>query len=345
MSGPMRRPTNDLPLPADAASGKGQGAPPDVSIHEFEVRSGAGERLDRYLAERLPLSRTRLAALIRDGRVSVNGGRARKSYAVEAGDRIRVRVPAPSVTRLEPEPIPVSIRHEDQDLAVVEKPADLVVHPAPGHPSGTLVNALLHHLGGLSSVGGEWRPGIVHRLDKDTSGLMVVARSDEAHLALSRALARREVRRGYLTATWGHIDEDRLTIDRPIGRDPRDRKKMAVREDGRPAVTHVKRLERWNAADLLAIRLQTGRTHQVRVHLHSTGHPIVGDPVYGPGWERGFLGAGGRWAEELGRRAGRLFLHAAHLSFEHPRSGERLSFTSPLPEPLASAAAWARETS
>ncbi len=175
--------------------------------------------------------------------------------------------------------------------------------------------------------------------------MLVVAKDDRAHADLSRALAGREIRRGYLAAAWGHLDSDRMRIDRPIGRDQRDRKRMAVRDDGRPAVTHVKRLERWPAADLLAIRLHTGRTHQVRVHLESIGHPVAGDPVYAPRWERGFVGAGGRWAEEFARRCGRLFLHAAHLSFDHPVTGARLAFTSPLPEPLASAVEWARSGS
>jgi 23S rRNA pseudouridine1911/1915/1917 synthase len=230
---------------------------------------------------------------------------------------------------------------------VIEKPAELVVHPAPGHETGTLVNALLYRLGCLSSVGGDRRPGIVHRLDKDTSGLMVVAKRDDAHRTLAAALSRREIRRGYVTAVWGHVGQDRYTIDRPLGRDPRDRKRMAVRPEGegRRAVTHVKRLERWIAADLLAIRLQTGRTHQVRVHLMSDGHPVVADPIYAAGRERGFAGAGGRWAEELARRAGRLFLHAAHLSFAHPRTRERLTFTSPLPPDLRGALEWARTTS
>ncbi len=277
--------------------------------------------------------------------MTVNGQAPKKRYTPRPGDRIEVEVPIPPPTRLEPEDIPLAIRHEDEHLAVIEKPAGLVVHPAPGHQRGTLVNALLFHLGSLSSIGGDSRPGIVHRLDKDTSGLMLVAKSDEAHRDLAAALARREIRRGYLTAAWGHLDEERFTVDRPIGRDPHNRKRMAVRRDGRRAITHFKRLERWNSADLLAIRLQTGRTHQVRVHLLAAGHPVVADPIYAPGWERGFGGAGGRWAEALGRRAERLFLHAAYLAFEHPITGEQHSFSSKLPEPLSGAVEWARATS
>lgn len=324
-------------MPSDAAD----------TTHRLQVDRAVEDRLDRYLADRLSLSRTRVQRLIEEGRVTVGGVSPQKRYVPRLGDEIVVRIPPPRPTGLEPEDIPLTVRYEDEDLAVVEKPAGLVVHPAPGHESGTLVNALLHHLGGLSSVGGDRRPGIVHRLDKDTSGLMVVAKCDEAHRSLSAALARREIRRGYIAAAWGHVDEERYTIDRPIGRDPRDRKRMAVRAEGegRRAVTHVKRLERWIAADLLAVRLQTGRTHQVRVHLLSDGHPVVADPIYASGWERGFAGAGGRWAEELARRAGRLFLHAAHLSFAHPRTRERLSFSAPLPADLEEATEWARRTS
>ena len=313
--------------------------------HRFEIDEPGSARLDRFLAERLGVSRTQTAALIAEGRVLVNDETTRKRYVPRPGDRIDVRVPVPRETTLEGEDIPLVIRHDDAHLAVIEKPAGLVVHPAPGHPSGTLVNALLHHLDRLSTVGGDTRPGIVHRLDKDTSGLMVVAKTDAAHRALSVALAAREIRRGYVAAVWGHVDEERYTIDRPIGRHPRDRKRMAVREDGRRAVTHVKLLERWISADLVAIRLQTGRTHQVRVHMQSSGHPVVADPIYSPGWERGFVGAGGRWAGQLVHHAGRLFLHAAHLAFTHPDTGAQLSFSAPLPPDLDETVEWARTTS
>lgn len=316
--------------------------PPDV--HRFRIQDDVDDRLDAYLADRLRISRNRIAALIDGGGVTVDGKPPRKSQRLRRGDRVEVRIPRPPPPSAEPEPIPITLVYEDEHLAVVDKPAGLVVHPGAGHRSGTLVNALLHRLGRLSSTGSPHRPGIVHRLDKDTSGLMVVARTDEAHRALAADLAARTVRRGYLAAAWGHLRDDRTTVDRPIGRDPAHRTRMAVVDGGRRAVTHLRRLERWRAADLLAVRLHTGRTHQIRVHLLALGHPIVGDPVYGEGWERGLVGAGGRWATELQRRAGRLFLHAARLSFRHPATGETLAFTSPLPEPLHSTLEWARET-
>lgn len=319
--------------------------PPKSERRIVEIDEPVAGRLDRLLSDRLSMSRTRVVQLIDEGRVTVNGEAPKKRYTPRPGDRIEVEVPIPPPTRLEPEDIALTVRYEDEHLAVIEKPAGLVVHPAPGHEDGTLVNALLFHLGSLSTIGGDRRPGIVHRLDKDTSGLMLVAKRDEAHRELAAALARRDIRRGYVTAVWGHLDEARFTVDRPIGRDPHNRKRMAVRKDGRRAITHIKRLERWNAAELLAIRLQTGRTHQVRVHLLAAGHPVVADPIYAPGWERGFGGAGGRWAEALGRRAGRLFLHAAYLALEHPITGEPLSFSSQLPEPLSGAVEWARATS
>lgn len=283
-------------------------------------------------------------ALIRDGRVDLNGAPARKSHRPRAGDEIRVAIPPPRLPGVEPEDLPLQIVYEDESLVVVDKPAGQVVHPAPGHPSGTLVNALLHHVRELSVVGAPLRPGIVHRLDRDTSGLLVVAKTDEAHRRLSAALARREIHRHYVACSWGGLAEPELTVTLPIGRDPANRKRMAVVSTGRPAVTHVRRLEHWRSAELLAIRLETGRTHQIRVHLRAVGHPVVGDPVYAPRWEKGLVGGGSRWAEELVRRCGRLFLHAARLSFEHPLTGERLAFTSPLPEPLASAVEWARGT-
>ena len=319
--------------------------PPALRRERLVVAASSDERLDRWLADRLGLSRTQAATLIVEGDVRVDGAPVAKSHRPRAGEVVEAEISAPEPITLEPEDLPVRIVHEDEHLVVVDKPAGMVVHPAPGHPRGTLVNALLARLGSLSSVGLPHRPGIVHRLDKDTSGLLVVARTEESHRVLARDLARRRVKRGYLAAAWGHLDAEERTIDLPLGRDPRERKRRAVVEGGRHALTHVRRLERWTSADLVAVKLETGRTHQIRVHFKAVGHPIVGDPLYAPDWERGFVGAGGRWAEELAERAGRMFLHAARLAFRHPISGEALSFTSTLPEPLLSTCRWARETS
>ncbi len=311
----------------------------------LEIDTDIDDRLDRYLADRLHMSRTRVASLIEDGRVLVNGARVDKSYRPRAGDAVAVSVPPPRAVRLEPEDLPLDIVYEDEVLLVVDKPAGMVVHPGPGHRTGTLVHGLLHHVGELSSVGDPSRPGIVHRLDKDTSGLLLVAKRNSAHSRLAADLAARAIHRGYLAAGWGHLTEGETTIDLPIARDPADRQKMAVVEGGKAAQTHLRVLERWPAAELLAVRPHTGRTHQIRVHLRALGHPIVGDPTYASGWEKGFGGAAGRWASEYARRCGRLFLHAARIAFHHPVSGEHLAFRSPLPEPLASALAWARRTS
>jgi 23S rRNA pseudouridine1911/1915/1917 synthase len=317
---------------------------PTAELHRIRVDEDPDDRLDAYLADRLRLSRSRVAELIGSGMVKVNEASARKSRRLRAGDVVEVTVPAPPPTSVVPESIPIDVVYEDEHLAVVDKPAGMVVHPAAGHPGGTLVNGLLQRFGALSSIGEPFRPGIVHRLDKDTSGLMVVARTDEAHGTLSRAIARREIRRGYLAAAWGHVREDEFAVDQPIARDPKHRQRMAVVEAGRPSLTRFRLLERWRAADLLAVRLHTGRTHQIRVHLRFLGHPVVGDPIYGQNWQRGMLGAGGRWAEEFDRQVGRLFLHAARLAFLHPVTQEELSFTSPLPERLRSALEWARST-
>ncbi len=318
---------------------------PTPERERLRLEEDAGERLDRWLADRLELSRSRVADLIGEGLVRVDGEVPKKSYEPEAGDVVEVEVRPRPEPSLEPQDLPVEIVHEDEHLVVVDKPAGMVVHPAPGHPDGTLVNALMARVDRLSRVGGDTRPGIVHRLDKDTSGLLVVAKTERAHHALARAIARHDVDRGYLAAAWGHVEDEEATVDRPVGRDPSDRRRMTVTERGKRAVTHLKRLERWVSADLLALKLETGRTHQIRVHLRDLGHPVVGDPFYAEGWEEGFTGAGGRWAGELAERAGRLFLHAARLVFEHPETGERMAFTSDLPEPLAGAVAWARETS
>jgi 23S rRNA pseudouridine1911/1915/1917 synthase len=317
--------------------------PPGEERREIMVEGAApGERLDAWLAERLELSRSRVAQLIEDGRVLLNGTVPKKRQRPSPGDRIELRLPAPEPSGVEAEEIPLDILYQDADLLVLNKPPGLVVHPAPGHRSGTLVNALLHAVGDLSGIGGVLRPGIVHRLDKDTSGLLLVAKNDEAHRRLSDDLKHRRIKRSYVTAAWGHLPADTLTVDAPIGRHPTERKRMAVVEGGRRAVTHFRRLERWRAADLLRADLETGRTHQIRVHLLHAGHPVVGDSTYGAGRERGFSGDDRGWAAALARRVPRQFLHAAELRFRQPRTGEEIRFQVPLPPDLAMAAEWAR---
>ena len=307
------------------------------------VDAASGERLDAYIARHLPdLSRSQVVALIAGGHVLLNGEIPRKSEKVGPGDVIDVEVPKPVESTLEPENIPLVIVYQDEDIAVVDKPAGLVVHPAPGHARGTLVNALLHHVQDLSGVGGVLRPGIVHRLDKDTSGLLLIAKHDKAHRALSTALKKREIRRAYIATVWGHLRQDTLTVDAPIGRSPNDRKRMAIVPTGRNAVTHFQRLERWPAADLVRATLETGRTHQIRVHLLSIGHPVVGDALYAPHGERGISGPAQSWARALAKRVHRQFLHAAELEFDHPGSGNRMSFVSPLPPDLMHVVEWAR---
>jgi 23S rRNA pseudouridine1911/1915/1917 synthase len=315
----------------------------------FTVEDSPTEsRLDAYLAKRLAgFSRARIVQLLADGHIRVNGAVAKKSYPPEAGDVVDVDIPAPAASHINPEPIDLRIVYQDDDLVVLDKPAGIVVHPAPGHRTGTLVNALLYHVTDLSGIGGVLRPGIVHRLDKDTSGLMLVAKHDEAHAALSAQLKRREIKRVYRAASWGHLAEDKLTIDKPLARSHKDRQKIAIARagEGRNAVTHVRRLERWQAADLLRVELETGRTHQIRVHLASIGHPVVGDDTYGKSAAFGMSGTILSWARELARRVPRQFLHAAELRFAHPKTGAAMSFESPLPPDLAAAAAWAAGTS
>jgi 23S rRNA pseudouridine1911/1915/1917 synthase len=312
------------------------------SRRELLVEETGGERLDSYLAARLSLSRSRIAQLIEAGQVRLNGAPPRKRDRPAPGDRIEVHIPPPDPSPLTPEDLPLDILYEDEDLLVLDKAAGMVVHPAPGHRGGTLVNALLHAARDLSGIGGVLRPGIIHRLDKDTSGLLIVAKNDAAHTALSEALSRRRIRRRYLTACWGHLPDPATTVDAPIGRHPTDRKRMGVVDGGRRAVTRFRRLERWPAADLLQAELETGRTHQIRVHLLHLGHPVVGDAVYGAGRERGFSGAARDWARELARRTPRQFLHAAELRFRHPRTGAEMRFASPLPPDLRAVADWAR---
>ena len=306
----------------------------------------AGARLDRLLAARTALSRTRLKALILEGRVTIGARTIRDpGYRVNAGDAIALDVPEPMPAEPAGERIALSVVYEDDSIIVIDKPAGLVVHPAPGHASGTLVNALIAHCGtSLSGIGGVKRPGIVHRLDKDTSGLMVVAKTDQAHQALAAQFADHgrtgRLQRGYLALAWGTPDRPKGTIEAPIARHPRSRAKMAVRAGGRPAVTHWQVLERYAGTDgkpvasLIACRLATGRTHQIRVHLAHIGHPLLGDATYGTGFrtKAALLPPAARMAlADLGRQA----LHAYLLTVQHPVSGESLQFRSELPAELA----------
>lgn len=307
------------------------------------IAEADGERLDAFLAARVDdLSRSRAAQLIDEGHVTVNERTPKKSEKLTAGDIVLVTLPAAEPTSVTAEDMPLNIVFQDKDLLVIDKPAGIVVHPSIGHSQGTLVNALLHHIKDLSGIGGVLRPGIVHRLDRDTSGLMLVAKNDETHRSLSASLKTREIKRRYLVAAWGHLTEDKEEVDAPIGRSPHDRKKMAVVATGRAAQTRFTRLERWKGADLLLAELQTGRTHQIRVHLLSIGHPVVGDELYSPAGERGINGPAQKWAKELARRTPRQFLHATELAFRHPRNGEVMRFRSELPPDLAAAADWAR---
>ncbi len=285
-----------------------------------------GERLDLFLARRLDVTRSRARRLIDGAFVAVDGHPpAKAGVALDAGARVVVTLPEPEPTTLEPEAIPLRIVYEDDDLLVIDKPAGLTVHPSPGHRSGTLVHAVLAHCPNLSGIGGEGRPGIVHRLDKDTSGLIIVAKHDAAHLSLARQLKERQVQKTYLALVEGRLEPPEGLIDAPVGRHPRHRQKMAVVERGREARTRYRVLREVDGRSLVEVRPETGRTHQIRVHLAHLGHPIAGDAVYG------------RAAGDLPLT--RQFLHAHRLAFRHPTTGERLELESPLPEELARALA------
>ena len=302
-------------------------APPRREVVVEEEHDGL--RLDNFLTALIPdLSRSQVQRLIKDGVVSGPGKELRASTAVRAGQAFTVEIPAPAAATPLPEALPLRIVHEDPDLVVLDKPAGMVVHPAAGHDSGTLVNALLHHITDLSGIGGELRPGIVHRLDRGTSGLMVVAKNDRAHQELSRQFHDREVEKEYVALVWGVVQPGRR-IDEPIGRDPGDRQKMSTRaRRARHAVTRVTSARHLKGVSLLKVAIATGRTHQIRVHLSAIGHPIVGDPVYG--------GVRRRVPANLRPvlRLERPFLHAARLSFTHPSDGKRLQFESALPPDL-----------
>ena len=289
-----------------------------------------GTRLDRFLAAVVPgQSRSQIQRLIADGLVQVAGRPARSNQPVKTGQAITLHVPEPAAPSAQPEALPLHILYEDRDLLVVDKPAGMVVHPAAGHASGTLVNALLHHVDDLSGIGGERRPGIVHRLDRGTSGLMVVAKHDGAHEELARQFRDREVEKTYAALVWGVVQAGRR-IDAPIGRDPANRKKMSARaRRSREAVTRIVGAEHFGRALTLAlVAIQTGRTHQIRVHLSAIGHPVVGDSLYG-GVHRHVPGNLHAVA-----RLDRPFLHAARLAFAHPADRRRMAFTSELPDDL-----------
>ncbi|MEE1413328.1 MAG: RluA family pseudouridine synthase [Oscillospiraceae bacterium] len=278
----------------------------------------AGVRLDAFLSADGALTRSQAARLIAEGRVRVNGKPAAKSARLSGGETVTVDVPQLRETALPPQDIPLDVVYEDDDVIVVNKPTGLVVHPAPGHPDGTLVNALLHHCGdSLSGIGGEKRPGIVHRIDRDTSGLIIAAKNDAAHLALSAQLKDHSLSRTYECLVTGNMKQDSGTVDAPIGRSSADRKKMAVVPTGRRAVTHWEVVARYPGVTHLRCRLETGRTHQIRVHMAHIGHPILGDTVYGA--KKPVPGLTGQC------------LHATGLRFIHPRTGEPVELHCPLP--------------
>ena len=287
-----------------------------------------GRRLDAFVAERAEISRSAAVRLIEDGLVTVNGRPEQKKYQVSVGDAVSVTLPEAEEYEVEAEDIPLDVIYEDSDIIVINKPSGMVVHPAAGNYSGTLVNALLYRCRDtLSGIGGVMRPGIVHRIDKDTSGLLVVAKNDAAHRALSEELSYHGIVREYHALVKGGFKLDCGTVDLPIGRHPQDRKKMAVLPSGghsREAVTHYTVLERYGSVSYLSLKLETGRTHQIRVHMSHIGHPLLGDPVYGGGltpFEK-------RHAPLLDGQ----MLHAKRLELTHPRTGERMEFSSELPD-------------
>ncbi|KRM68016.1 pseudouridine synthase, RluA family [Apilactobacillus ozensis DSM 23829 = JCM 17196] len=283
----------------------------------FKVKAKTG-RLDKVISENLEdVSRSRANTLVKDGQVLVNGEHKKPKYEVKVDDQIKVKIPEPTKLNVDPENIPLDIVYEDDDVLVVNKPQGMVVHPSPGHPDKTLVNALLYHTP-LSNINGTFRPGIVHRIDKDTSGLLMVAKNNHAHESLSKQLKDKSNIREYLALVHGNIKENQGTINAPIGRSEKDRKKQAIVSNGRNAVTHFKVIERFHREyTLVTCVLETGRTHQIRVHMKYIGHPLVGDPLYGP--RKTIKGHG-------------QFLHAMKLGFKHPVTNELLVFEAPVPE-------------
>ena len=297
----------------------------DIAIEEAEqlilTPEQGGERLDVFCAREGGMTRSAAQRMIADGDILLNGSPAKANQKLKAKDRVTVLMRPAAEVDILPENIPIDIVYEDADIAVIDKPKGMVVHPAPGNPNGTLVNALMYHLSGLSGIGGELRPGIVHRIDKLTSGLIVVAKNDMAHASLAAQLKEHSARRTYIAIVDGNIKEDRGTVDAPIGRHPVDRKRMAVVKDGRDAITHWRVLERYGPYSLIEARLETGRTHQIRVHMAHIKHPVAGDTVYGCVKPR--LGLDGQ------------ALHAARLELTHPSTGERMTFKAKVPDYFA----------
>ncbi len=295
----------------------------ETEASEWTVEAYAAKtRIDKYITENLgeDVSRSQVQLWIADGHVSVNDGPIKSNYKVSQGDRIVLKVPEPSAVEIIPEDIPLEIAFEDGDVIVVNKPRGMVVHPAPGHSSGTLVNALMFHCKDLSGINGELRPGIVHRIDKDTTGLIMAAKNDKAHASLAAQLKEHSVNRRYLALVHGNISHDQGTIDAPIGRDAQDRKLYTVTDrNSKHAVTHFTIVERFGDYSLLELKLETGRTHQIRVHMKYIGHPLVGDPVYG---------------KSKGIKLNGQALHAAVLGFVHPSTGEYMEFSAPMPSDM-----------
>lgn len=279
-----------------------------------------GKRIDAFVSENIDdISRTMAQKLIDDGKILVNSKRVKSSYKVETNDIVEVEIPNPTETTIKAQDIPVPIIYEDDDIIVVNKPKGMVVHPANGNPDGTLVNAILSMCkGSLSGIGGEVRPGIVHRLDKDTSGLIIIAKNDKAHINMSKQIQDRLVTKKYIALVRGVLPEDEATIDMPISRSLKDRKKMDVNKNGKNAITHFKVLKRYNKYTLIEVKIDTGRTHQIRVHMSHIGYPIIGDEVYSNG--KNEFGVEGQ------------MLHAKSLDFKHPITGKQIHLEAPLPE-------------
>ena len=277
-------------------------------------------RLDTYITSKSSnISRVMVQKLIESGNITVNSKKKKTSYKVQIGDIIEINIPKPRNAKIKPEDIPIEIVYEDDDIVVVNKPKGMVVHPANGNPNGTLVNAVMAACKGtLSGIGGEIRPGIVHRLDKDTSGLLIIAKNDKAHINMSNQIKNREVRKKYIALVRGIVNEDEATINMPIGRSTKDRKKMSVRKDGKEAITHFRVIKRYNKYTLLEIKIDTGRTHQIRVHMAEIGHPVVGDMVYSNG--KNEFGIEGQ------------MLHAKSLEFKHPVTGKMMNLEADLPQ-------------